>query len=462
MLAHSVKTIEDVHGLLSERQADYVNVGFTDLAGQLRSKYVSKDKFLGALERGIAMPLAAMALDVGDTLRPVTGISVGDDMTFGDGLCHVVIDSCREIPWENPRRNLLFLVEFEEPAEAPWHPRNVYRRVAAKAAQMALVPIHSCEYEFTLFDETPQSARARNFRELRTATEGKSYNLMLRQAVGVEFYGALIECCKQLDVPLEGLHEEMGAGFMEAALAHCAGVRAADNAMLFKTFAKALAQRNQRMMTFMARWSNGADGQSGHIHASLRDTSSGRGVFFKDSAEHRMSTEMRFFIGGVQRLLPEALLILGPNPNSFRRFQPGIFAPIASTWGWENRTCAIRAIGGTESSQRIECRVPGADSNPYLAMAFVIGAGIWGIEHGIEPSPAFVGSVYEKAASVPAELRFPATFGAAINALEESRPAREIFGDRFVDAYVSCKRDQEADFASLVTDIELHRFFEFA
>ena len=460
MQPNAVRTIDDVRQLFALRDVDYVNVGFGDMPGQLRAKYISREKFMGALEKGIAMPMASLALDVGDTLRPVAGINVGDDSIFGDGLCRVILDSCREIAWEHPRRNLLFLLAFDEPGE-PWYPRNVYQRVASKAVEMGFVPVHSCEYEFTLFDETLESARAKNFRNLRTETYEKSYNLMLRQTVGAEFYSQLMNCCMLLGVPLEGLHEEMGAGFMEAAIGHCEGVRAADNAMLFKTFAKALAQRNNKIMTFMARWSNAADGQSGHIHASLRDAS-GRSAFYDSGADQNMSATMRHFIGGLQRLLPEMLVLLGPNPNSFRRFQRWIFSPVASTWGWENRTCAIRAIGGTASSQRIECRVPGADSNPYLALACVVGAGLWGIEHSVEPSPAFIGNVYERMDSVSQSLRFPTQFSAAITALEQSSAAREILGNRFVDAYVACKRDQEAEFAALVTDVELGKLFEFA
>lgn len=457
---NSIVTAEDVVGLIQERRPEHVNIGFGDMAGQLRAKYVSTERFLSALEKGVGFAGPVLALDHGDVQRPVRGVSSGEDVTFGDRLCRVVPDSVREIPWESPRRNLLFLIDFEEP-EGALQPRNVYRRVLARAQARGLRAFHSSEYEFTMFEESSRSIREKDYRDLRLATLDSSYHLMLRQGVGSGFYNALMDDCRRMDIPLEGVHEEMGAGFMEAALAYREGVRAADDAMLFKNAAKIVAQRNDKLITFMARWSNRADGQSGHIHVSLRDRD-GEPLFHDPSQPRGMSREMRHFVGGLQKLLPELLIMLGPTVNSFRRYQPWIFAPIAATWGWENRTCALRLIGGAPHSQRIECRVPGADANPYLALACVLGAGLWGIENEVEPGEEATWNVYENLDKVAAHYRFPRSFGAAIERFEASLAARELFGSRFVDAYVEMKRAQEEEFAALVSDVELRRFFEFA
>ncbi|MGQ7932319.1 glutamine synthetase family protein [Paraburkholderia sp. D1E] len=456
----AVKSIEDVRALIAERNPLNVTVGLCDMPGQIRGKCISRDKFLKVIENGICFPAAILSLDVGDAPRPLPEVTDSPDANFGDQVCRLIPESVRVIPWEPESRNLFFLVDFEEKDE-PVSPRNVYRRIEKKAAQMGFLPIHSCEYEFTLFNESSHSVREKGFRKLELATHDKSYNLMLRQGVQSEFYNELLDCLATMDIPVEAVHEEMGAGFMEAALAHAVGVRAADNAAVFKTFAKIVAQRRGQMMTFMARWSNDADGQSGHVHVSLRRTD-GSPAFHDPSQPNAMSQEMRYFIGGVQRLLPEFLLVLGPNVNSFRRFQPWIFSPIASTWGWENRTCALRAIGGSPSAQRIECRVPGADTNPYLALAGILGMGLWGIENKIEPASEMLGNVYERMHEVAPEHRFPTSFGEAIRRFERSEVAREIFGSRFVDAYAASKLAQEEEFAALVTDVEIRRFFEFA
>lgn len=456
----SIKTLEEVRALINARQPQHVNIGFADMQGQIRAKYVSREKFLQTIDKGILFPQATLALDFNDVLRPMPGGQCLADAKFADNLCRLVPDSGREIPWESQSRNLFFLFDYVE-EEEPIFPRNVYHRVAKKAEQMGYRPFHSCEYEFTLFNESSRSIREKDYRNLNLATLGKSYNLMLRQGVDTDFYNALLDCFACLDVPLEGVHEEMGAGFMEAALGYQEGVLAADNAILFKTFAKILAQRHGRLMTFMARWSNDADGQSGHVHVSLRRPD-GESVFHDASQPNAISQEMRYFIGGMQKLLPDFLIMFGPTVNSFRRFQPWIFAPITATWGWENRTCALRAIGGSPSSQRIECRAPGADTNPYLALACALGMGLWGIENKIEPSEEMQGNVYKKMSEIPDALKFPNSFGEAIYRFDRSAVAREIFGNAFVDTYVASKYAQEQEFAALVTDVERQRFFEFA
>ena len=263
-----------------------------------------------------------------------------------------------------------------------------------------------------------------------------------------------------MDLEVETVHEEMGPGFMEASLAFDEGVAAADKAVIFKTFAKAYAQRQGKLITFMARWSNEADGQSGHIHMSLRDKD-GNPVFHDPDGEHGMSRAMRHFIGGLQKLVPEFLVLLGPNVNSFKRYVPGIFAPIAATWGLENRTCSFRVIpGGSPASMRFECRTPGADANPYLSMAALLGAGLWGIEHGIEPTAPTTGNVY--AQDIPETLRFPATFAEAVERFAACEAAHALFGSPFVDFYAASRRSHEASFRGLVTDRELERFFEFS
>ncbi len=167
---------------------------------------------------------------------------------------------------------------------------------------------------------------------------------------------------------------------------------------------------------------------------------------------------MHHMLGGMQRLMPELLLMLAPNVNSFKRLVPGIFAPIAAFWGVENRSCALRVIPGTPASTRVECRTPGADANPYLVTAALVGAALYGVEHQIEPGPPLQRDAY--AAEVPEELAFPAAFRDGIDRFRASAVARELFGDTFVDHYADTREWQEREFRALVTDRELERFFE--
>jgi glutamine synthetase len=185
-------------------------------------------------------------------------------------------------------------------------------------------------------------------------------------------------------------------------------------------------------------------------------------LFHNPRDENGMSEIQRHAVGGLQKLLPDLLLMLAPNVNSFKRLAPGAFAPIAATWGVENRTCAIRVIPGRASAQRIELRAPGSDSNPYLLAACLLAATLWGIEQRIEPAAPMLGSCYERADSIPEDQHFPGTFRQAIERFGESSHARELFGDDFVEMYAGTRMAQAEQFARMVTDKELERFLEMA
>ncbi|HEX7037978.1 MAG TPA: glutamine synthetase, partial [Pseudomonadales bacterium] len=167
-------------------------------------------------------------------------------------------------------------------------------------------------------------------------------------------------------------------------------------------------------------------------------------------------------VGGLQKLLPELLLMMAPNVNSFKRLAPGAFAPIAATWGVENRTCAVRVIAGRPSTQRIELRVPGSDSNPYLVASALLAAAIWGIENRAEPAEPMIGSCYERSDSIPEDQHFPVSFRQAIHRFNESAVARRMFGEEFVFMYAGTRLAQAEQFARMVTDKELERFLEMA
>jgi glutamine synthetase len=211
----------------------------------------------------------------------------------------------------------------------------------------------------------------------------------------------------------------------------------------------------------MARPIADDDGQSGHVHFSLKNKR-GRQLFHSARGDNGMSDLQRHAVAGLQKLLPELLLMMAPNVNSFKRLAPGAFAPIAATWGIENRTCAIRVIPGPPTAQRIELRVPGSDSNPYLVAAALLTAAIWGIEEQAEPEAPMTGSCYAHAESIPDNQQFPATFRDAIARFSESEVARRILGEDFVNMYAGTRLAQADQFSRMVTDKELERFLEMA
>ncbi|HRK23957.1 MAG TPA: glutamine synthetase, partial [Beijerinckiaceae bacterium] len=340
----------------------------------------------------------------------------------------------------------------------PICPRGTLRRVLARAADMGFAASAALEYEFFLFNETPESVRAKGYRDLKPITPGFFGYSVLRSSVLSELYREMLDTFRAMDCEIEGLHTETGPGVLEAAIAVDDALRSADKAVLFKTFAKVFAQRRGMMATFMAKWSRDWPGQSGHIHLSLKDKKSGKPVFHEAGKPYSMSDTMRWFLGGQQKLLPEILGMISSTVNSYSRLIPGYWAPTSATWGVENRTTALRVVPGSPKSQRIECRIAAADANPYLALAAALGAGLWGIEHRIEPTPIVIGNAYDK--KHPKNLTIPATLWEAAQRLKASRPARALFGDAFVDHFAATREWEEREFRKHITDWELARYFE--
>ncbi|MEP3246523.1 MAG: glutamine synthetase [Sneathiella sp.] len=453
MEARDVRTIEDARQIVEERGLEYVKVGIFDVDGVMRGKYLSKAKFFGILEKGFGFCDVVLGWDMNDQLydkESYTGWASG----YPDAQVRVVVDTCRELPMED--NMLLFLLEFGDRAEAVC-PRGTLRRVLAKADQMGFAATAACEFEFFVFNETPKSAREKNYKDLENFTPGFFGYSMLRASVESELYEQLLELCVEMDMPIEGLHTETGPGVLEAAIGYDEALKAADKGALFKTFTKILAQKNGLMATFMAKWSADYPGQSGHIHLSLAGKD-GSSVFYDPSKPDNMSDEMRYFIGGQQKLMPELLAMVSPTINSYTRLIPGAWAPTEASWGVENRTTALRAIPGDAKSQRVEYRIAAADMNPYLSIAASLGSGLWGIENKIEPSEGIVGSAYEK--EFPEHLALPQTLIEAAGRLKKSEAGRELFGDAFVDHYAITREWEEREFRKAITDWEMQRYFE--
>jgi glutamine synthetase len=448
-----VKSVADAKKIVEERGLTHIKVGVFDGDAILRGKYMSKAKFFSALENGFGFCDVVLGWDSNDQLFDNVKYT-GWHTAYPDAWVRVVPDTCREIPFEDGM--LFFLCEFTDKAEEIC-PRGVLRRVLAKAAKMGYDAYAAAEYEFFMFDETPESVREKGFRNLQPMTPGFFGYSVLRGSVWAELYHEILDTCEKMRMPIEGLHTETGPGVLEAALTVDKALEGADRAALFKTFMKVLAQRRSLMATFMAKWSNNWPGQSGHIHVSLKGKD-GKSVFYDAKKPHTMSDRQRWFVGGQQMLMPELLGMVSCTVNSYSRLIPGFWAPTNATWGIENRTCALRVIPGSEKSQRVEYRIAAADMNPYLGIAVAIGSGLYGIENKIEPMEAIVGNSYDM--KHPAKLDLPRTLWEAAQRLRESKAAAELFGEPFVDHWASTREWEEREFRKHITDWELARYFE--
>ncbi len=446
-------TPDEILKLVCQRNPACAKIGVFDMDGIFRGKYLAPDKLRSALEKGFGFCDVVLGWDSNDQLYDNVSFT-GWHTAYPDAEARLLPETLRTLPFEGGMP--LILGEFAGRAEAIC-PRGILRRVLDRAAAMGWKVKAACEFEFFVFHETPQSVRDKGYRGLKPITPGNFGYSMLRSGVHSDFYEELWSTCQEMRIEIEGLHTETGPGVIEAAIGVDDALEAADKAALFKTIVKILAQRRGWMATFMAKWSRDWPGQSGHLHSSLIDGKSGDSIFYDAEGAHHMSDRMRWYVGGQQALMPELLAMVAPTVNSYTRLIPGFWAPTAATWGYENRTCALRVIGGSAKSQRVEYRIAAADINPYIALAAAIGSGLWGIEHQIEPDAPIPGNAYEQESP---ERSLPSSLWDAAQRLRGSEAARALFGSEFVDHYAATREWEEREARKAVTDWQLARYFE--
>src|SRR6202166_650544 len=291
MQPDQVRSAAQARAIVEERGLLHVKVGVFDNDGVLRGKYIDRDKFFAALDKGLGFCDVVLGWDSNDHQYDNVSFT-GWHTAFPDAQVRLLPETCRALPLEG--NMLLFLGEFSGTAEQVC-PRAVLRRVLQRAAALGYGAAAAAEFEFFVFNETPDSVRAKGYRGLTNLSPGYFGYSMLRSAVHVELYQALLQLAADMRMPIEGLHAEPGPGVIEAALHYTEALEAADRAALFKPFVKVLAQRRGLMATFMAKWSQKLPGQSGHLHLSLV-RADGAPVFYDDNKPQTISDELRWFV----------------------------------------------------------------------------------------------------------------------------------------------------------------------
>lgn len=439
---------------IEREEIRFFKIGIFDIDGILRGKYVDLEKLLSAVDSGFGFCDVVLGWDMHDKLYERVEVS-GWHTGYRDASVRLDLASLRKIPLEE---DTLLLIGSFSGDYADVCPRTILSRTLDRAASMGFGVDAAFEYEFFLFDETPHSIREKGYRDLQPVTPGMFGYSVLRNSVHAEFYHDLLDLMEEFDCAIEGLHTETGPGVVEAAIRYARGLAAADKAAIFKTFTKVFAQRSDMLATFMAKWSNDYPGQSGHLHISLADLSTGRNAFHAEGAPHEMSETMKHFVAGQVRYLPELLSMVCSTINSYRRLVPGMWAPTASNWGVENRTTAIRVIPAGPKAQRSEYRIAPADANPYLAQAAALASGLRGIEERLELPDGVVGNAYEDPKAMANPL--PTSLREASALLRGSTMARECFGDAFVEHFAATREWEDREFRKAVTDWDLARYFE--
>ena len=446
-------TLKELTNFVKAKSYSQIKVGVIDIDGIMRGKYMSKEKFLSSLDNGFGFCDVVLGWDANDVIYDNTQ-RTGWHRGFGDTPVRIIPETARNLSLES---NMLFVQgEFSGELEQIC-PRGVLRRVLQRGSEMGYTAYAGFEYEFLVCDESHESIINKNYLSPKPMGFGAAGYSVIRNTAHSEFYRGLMDMCSEMNMPVEGFHEETGPGALEIALTVDSALSSADNAATFKTFSKVYAEKQNKMISYMAKWSKDYSGQGGHIHISLKN-SRDESVFFDPKNPQKPSTEMLYFIGGMQKLLPEFTALSAPTINSFRRLVPGFWAPTTALWGIDNRTVAIRAIPGSKKSQRIEFRLPGADANPYLALSAALASGFYGIQNKIEPDEPVKGNGYEK--KVDKEKMLPRSLYDAAGLLRKSAVGSEWFGEAFVDHYASTREWEEREFQKYVTDWELKRYFE--
>jgi glutamine synthetase len=434
---------------LKSSSVSKVKVAVTDIDGVLRGKYLHKEKFLAAAEKGFGFCNVVFGWDSSDVCydnSKYTGWHTG----YPDALAKIDLSTFRQVPWDD--KIPFFLGNFEDQV----CPRRLLREVIARCEKAGYSPSAGMEYEWFNFKETPQSLHDKNFSNLETISPGMFGYSLLRQSLNQPFFKALMDQMPDFGVPLEGLHTETGPGVLEAAILYSGALEAADRGVLFKSAAKEIGYKLGILPTFIAKWNTALPGCGGHAHQSLWDASGERNLFHDEKDPQKMSELFKSFLAGQLRLLPEILPFFAPNVNSYKRLVDGYWAPTKPLWGIDNRTVAFRVIPGGPKSTRLETRVGGSDTNAYLVLAACFAAGLYGIQKNLSLKEGPVkGSGYSVKAA-----RLPRNLSEATQRLAESKIAREIFGSDFVEHFVRTREWEWRQFQDAVTDWELKRYFE--
>ena len=446
-------TIDEIKKLFATHSIEKVKIGGFDVDGVLRGKYISLEKFNSAASAGLGFCDVIFGWDSADALYDnarMTGWHTG----YPDGVARIDLASFRVLPWEPD--TAFFLVDFfnKDGSALAVSPRQVLRRVIERAESMGYTANAAIEYEYCFFCEDPKSLRQKHYRDLVPLSPGMFGYSFLRASVHSDLAQTILNTMQAMGIEIEGFHTETGPGVYETALHYSDALSAADQAALFKTVVKILAQKHGLIATFMAKWSSDLPGCSGHIHQSLADAKGSKNLFYAPGGENEMSDLMRQFMAGQLALMREFAVMLLPTVNSYKRTVPGTWAPTNVTWGIDNRTTALRAIPAGSKATRVEHRLPGADSNPYLALAASLAAGLYGIEKKLALNAPTVNAYTSKATPLPRTLEKAGSLFLA------SDVARDWFGAEFVDHYAATRQWEVREFRRAVTDWELARYFE--
>jgi glutamine synthetase len=414
-----------------------------DMTGNARGKFIPAEKFIADESR---LPESILA-------QAITGEYSDEHWDFmkpndGDMLLKPDPETIRSVPWaKEPTAQIIHDCFFMDKVPHPLSSRHLLKQVLSLYEQEGWMPVVAPEMEFYL---TEKNTNPRD--ELKPPVGRSGRRETIRQSYGVgaanefeDFLEAMYRCCNQQNLDIDTLVHESGTAQLEVNFKHGDALKLADQVFTFKRSVREMALQHDMYATFMAKPYQHEPGNAMHIHQSVLDNNGDNIFVHSDGQENDL---FRWYIGGMQKYIPYCISFFAPNVNSYRRFTKEASAPVNMDWGYDNRTAGLRIPNGSANSKRVENRFPGADANPYLAMAASLACGYLGIKHKLEPTPPNSGNAYDGDITIQRNLL------SALTLLDKSPELTELFGKEFITGYQAVKNQEFEEFNQVVTPWE--------
>ena len=456
--SHAVpQQLEELRAMVRDGRIDTVIVAITDMQGRLMGKRVQAEAFLkGVVDHGIHFCTYLLGTDM-EMNTPEGYKLMNWETGYGDWIGRQAWETMRVVPWLESTAIVLADAVDHDDNEIPISPRTMLRRQVERAAGLGFVAKAGTEFEFYVTSDTYEDMAEKGYNDIeRVGYYNEDYHLL--QAVKLEpLYRQIRNQMTEARIPIEFSKGEAAPSQHEVNIRYDEVMESADRSVLFKHGAKEIAWLNGYGLTFMAKPYAEWTGSSGHIHISLWDIKTDKSLFFDPAgkAPYGMSDTMRWFLGGMMKLQREMALFIAPNINSYKRYATASWAPVNVVWGRDNRTTGFRIVGDGPALH-IENRFPGGDMNAYLAYAAELGAGLYGIEHKIEPSAEYKGNGYLAKGCD----HMPRALYEAVDLLEKSKAAVEILGADVVEHYLNAARVERDAYDAAVHAWDRERYLE--
>ncbi len=449
-------TLDTLRKAVAAGEIDTVIVALVDMAGQLIGKRFHAQFFVDSAHAETHACNYLLANDI--DMEPVPGYAAASwAQGYGDFVLKPDMSTLRILPWAPGTALVLAdVLDHHHHEDVPHSPRAILKRQIKRLAEKKMTAFFASELEFYLFDESYESIHNKGYRDPKTAAYYIEDYHIFQTAKEEPVMRAIRNGLQGAGIPVENSKGEWGPGQAEINVRYAEALEMADRHVLIKQAIKEIAYAQGKAVTFMSKWRYDLAGSSSHVHGSLWDAAGKKPLFFDPKAEHGMSTLMRQYMAGQLAYARDITYFLAPFINSYKRFQVGTFAPTRAVWSNDNRTAGFRLCGENSKAIRVECRIGGADLNPYLAFAALIAAGLAGIEQQMELEAPFVGDAYagRKLREIPKTLR------EATETLRKSKMLRAAFGEEVVEHYLHAAEWEQFEYDRRITDWELKRGFE--